>query len=253
MYFVGRARGYGVYGIIRDLIEEGSAKFVNNSGRYLVNWVKALEYYEAYKRKKNPDFNSRDQSRQKLSNSLRSALLSNSYKKDGAKEYVKSRKRNNDDEVVERQFQTPHKVFKSLFGNAEPSDSSEEQDEQGAVGAQAFAGSSSDTGFEEAMDLTFESSESIDLASTGSFLTNLSLFDSANVESGGPSTPFLYYCDSETQISEQVTGPEEICSSFQVMPNKGPHKMVEALTHPIWWRDDFGNMVKPTSPQNVYN
>ncbi|XP_044167052.1 uncharacterized protein LOC122951079 [Acropora millepora] len=156
MYFVGRARGYGVYGIIRDLIEEGSAKFVNNSGRYLVNWVKALEYHEAYKRKKNPDFNSRDQSRQKLSNDLRSALLSSSYKKDGAKEYSNLRICNDDNEVVERRFQMPRKVFKSLFGNAELSDSSEEQDEQGAVGAQAFAGSSSDTGFEEAMDLTFE-------------------------------------------------------------------------------------------------
>ncbi|XP_015780503.1 PREDICTED: uncharacterized protein LOC107358410 [Acropora digitifera] len=123
----GRAHGYGVYGIIRDLIEEGSAKFVNNSGRYLVNWVKALEYHEAYRRKKNPYINL---SRRQLSNDLRSALLSSSNKKDGAKEYVKSRKRNNDDEVVERQFQIPHKVFKSLFGNAEPSDSSEEEDKQ---------------------------------------------------------------------------------------------------------------------------
>ena len=127
MYFVGRAHGYGVYGIIHDLIEKGNAKFVNNSGRYLVNWVKALEYYEAYRRKKNPYFNV---SRRQLSNHLRSALLTSSYVKDGAIEYRESRKCDNDDEVVERQFQMPHKVFKSLFGNAEPSDSTEEKDEQ---------------------------------------------------------------------------------------------------------------------------
>ena len=127
MYFVGRARDYGVYGIIRDLIKEGCAKFVNNSGHYLVNWDRALEYYEAYRRKKDPNFNV---PRRRLSNDLRSALLSSSYMKDGAKEYRESRKRNNDDEVVERQFQMPHKVFKSLFGNAESSDSSEEQVEQ---------------------------------------------------------------------------------------------------------------------------
>ena len=37
---------------------------------------------------------------------------------------------NNVQEVVERQFQMPHTVFKSLIGNAESSDVSEEQDEQ---------------------------------------------------------------------------------------------------------------------------
>ena len=125
LYFVGRARDLWVYSIIRDLIEEGNAKFVNNSGRYLVNWVEALEYYEAYRRKKNPYFNV---SRRQLSNHLRSALLCWSFKKDGAKEYLESRKRK-DDEIVERQFQMPRKVFKFLFGNAEPLNSSEEQDE----------------------------------------------------------------------------------------------------------------------------
>ena len=131
MHFVGSAHGYGVYGIIQVLIEEGKdVQFVDKSGRYLVNWVRALECYADYKRKKNPDFNSRDQSRRNLSNSLRSALLSGSYKKDGAQEYSKSRKYNDDDEVVERQFQMSHKVFKFLFGNAELSDSREEQDEQ---------------------------------------------------------------------------------------------------------------------------
>ena len=131
MYFVGRAHGYEVYGIIRDLIVEGKdAKFVDKSGRYVLNWVRALDCYADYRVKKNPDFNSTDQSRRKASNSLRTALLSNSYKKDGAKEYRESRKRNEEDEIVERQFQMPRKVFESLFGNSELSDSSEEQDEQ---------------------------------------------------------------------------------------------------------------------------
>ena len=127
MYFVGCARDYGVYGIIQNMMQEGSAKFVNNSGRYLVDWVKALEYYKAYRQKRDPDFNLL---RRKLSNHLRTALLSSSYKKDGAKEYPSSKRVNNVQEVVERQFQMPCKVFKSLFGNAESSDISEEQDEQ---------------------------------------------------------------------------------------------------------------------------
>ena len=130
MYFVGRALDYGVYGIIRDLIEEGSAKFVDDSGRYLVNWVKALEFYAAYKRKIDEYFNITGHSRRTLSNGLRSALHSSSYMKDGAKEYPSSNKVNNVQEVVERQFQMPHMVFKSLIGNAESSDISEEQDEQ---------------------------------------------------------------------------------------------------------------------------
>ena len=92
MHFVGRALDYGVYGIIRDLIEEGSAKFVNDRGRYFVNWVRALEFYAAYKRKIDQYFNITGHSRRNLSNDLRSALLSSSYKKDGAKEYPHRRK-----------------------------------------------------------------------------------------------------------------------------------------------------------------
>lgn len=125
----GCAHGYGVYRIIQDLIEEGKdAKFVDKSGCYLVNWERALECYADYKRKKNPDLNSGGQSRQTLSNGLRSALLSKSYLKDGAIEYRNLRKCNDDNKVVQRQFQMPHKMFRSLFGNAELSDSSEEQD-----------------------------------------------------------------------------------------------------------------------------
>ena len=129
MFFVGHARRYEVYGIIRDLIEEGKdAEFVDKSGCYLVNWDRAIECYADYKRKKDPNF--KDYSRPKLSNKLRSALLSDSHRKDGAKEYFESRKRNNDDEIVMRKFQMPRKVFKFFYGNAELSDNSEEQDEQ---------------------------------------------------------------------------------------------------------------------------
>ncbi|XP_015780500.1 PREDICTED: uncharacterized protein LOC107358408 [Acropora digitifera] len=155
------AHNYEVYGIIQDMIKKGRAKFVNDSGRYWVDWDRALEFYEAYRRKKNPYINL---SRRQLSNDLRSALLSSSYKKDGAKEYHESKKRNNDDEVVERQFQMPHKVFKSLFGNAECSDISEEQDEQGTDKAQVPLGSSSDTGFDDGtLNVTYGPSEQVDL------------------------------------------------------------------------------------------
>lgn len=131
MNFVGRAHGYEVYCIVRDLIEEGKdAKFVDDSGRYVLNWVRALNCYADYSRKKNPDFNSTDRSRRKASNNLRTALLSKTYKKDGAKEYRESAKRNEEGEIVERQFQMPRKVYEFFFGNAELSGSSEEQDEQ---------------------------------------------------------------------------------------------------------------------------
>ena len=130
MYFVGSADGYGVYGFIRDLIVEGKdAKFVDKKGRYVLNWPRALDRYADYKAKKNPHFKSTNQTRRKASNSLRSALL-NFYKKDGAREYKESKKVNEKDQVVERQFQMPPRVFESLFRNAELSDGSEEQDKQ---------------------------------------------------------------------------------------------------------------------------
>ena len=46
------------------------------------------------------------------------------------KQNVQAEKVYNVQEVVERQFQMPCKVFKSLIGNAESSDIIEEQDEQ---------------------------------------------------------------------------------------------------------------------------
>ena len=106
-----------MYGFIGDLIREGKdAKFVNKKGRYVLNWSRTLERYAIYKSKKNPQFKSKNVNRRKASNGLRAALL-NIYKKDGAKEYKESKKINDKDEVIERQFQMPPKVFQSLFGS----------------------------------------------------------------------------------------------------------------------------------------
>ena len=117
-----------MYGFIGDLIREGKdAKFVNKKGRYVLNWSRTLERYAIYKSKKNPQFKSKNVNRRKASNGLRAALL-NIYKKDGAKEYKESKKINDKDEVIERQFQMPPKVFQSLFGSkVELSDDSDHE------------------------------------------------------------------------------------------------------------------------------
>ena len=117
-----------MYGFIGDLIREGKdAKFVNKKGRYVLNWSSTLERYAIYKSKKNPQFKSKNINRRKASNGLRAALL-NIYKKDGAKEYKESKKINDKDEVIERQFQMPPKVFQSLFGSkVELSDDSDHE------------------------------------------------------------------------------------------------------------------------------
>ena len=94
----------------------GDARFVDNKGRYAINWSRALKCYHDYKSKRNPQYNSKNITRRKASNGLRAALL-NSYKKEGAKEYKDCKKVNENDEVVERQFQMPHRVFESLFGS----------------------------------------------------------------------------------------------------------------------------------------
>lgn len=118
-----------MYGFIRDLIVEGKdARFVNKRGRYVISWSKALDRYVDFKSKKNPQFKSKKFNRRKTSNGLRAALL-NFYKKEGAWEYKESKKVNEKDEVVERQFQMPPRVFESLFKNVKLADDSE-PDEQ---------------------------------------------------------------------------------------------------------------------------
>jgi len=105
------------------------AELVGKTGRYRLNWPRALDRYADYKAKKNPHFKRTNQTRRKANNSLRSALL-NYYKKEGAREYKESKKVNAKDQVVERQFQMPPRLFEALFSDVKLSDSNEEQDEQ---------------------------------------------------------------------------------------------------------------------------
>ena len=114
-------------------MEGRDARFVDKKGRYVINWSRALECYHDYKSKRNPQYNSKNIDRRKASNGLRGALL-NSYKKEGAKEYKDCKKVNEKDEVVERQFQMPPRVFESLFGpNAQLSDDSSEYETSNIV------------------------------------------------------------------------------------------------------------------------
>ena len=113
-----------VYHFLRELIlKEECAWFVNQEGRFRINWEAAVERYIEYRARKNPGFDtSIDRSR--ASNSFREALLLRCYKGDGAKEYKECRKLGENNKVVEREFQLPSKVFHSLFGSSEelPSD-----------------------------------------------------------------------------------------------------------------------------------
>ena len=129
MYFAGSANG--VHGIIYKMIVEGNgAKFVDKANRrYVVNWSAALDRYIEFREKKNPYFKKKNLTRRQISNRLRSALL-NSYKKEGAQEYMDSREPNDNHEIVEREFQMPSRVFESLFEKAELSDESEEQKQE---------------------------------------------------------------------------------------------------------------------------
>ena len=110
-------------------MEGKDAEFVDNTGRYRLNWPRALDRYADYKAKKNHHSKVTNQKRRKASNGLRSALL-NFYKKEGAWEFMESKKLNEKGQVVERQFQMPPRVFEALFSDAKLSDSYEEQDEQ---------------------------------------------------------------------------------------------------------------------------
>ena len=109
-------------------MEGKDAKLINGKGRFVINWSRALDRYADYKSKKNPQFKCKKYNRRTASNGLRSALL-NFYKKEGAKEYKESKQVNAKDEVVERQFQMPPRVFASLFGEVQLTEKSE-QDRQ---------------------------------------------------------------------------------------------------------------------------
>ena len=108
-----------VYHFLRELIlKEECAWFVNQEGRFRINWEAAVERYIEYRAKKNPGFDiSIDRSR--ASNSFREALLLRCYRDDGAKEYKDCRKFSENNKVVQREFQLPSQVFRSLFGSSE--------------------------------------------------------------------------------------------------------------------------------------
>ena len=108
-----------VYHFIGELIiEEEYAWFVNQEGRFRINFEAAVGWYIEYRAKKNPGFDtSIDRSR--ASNSFREALLLRCYRDDGAKEYKECRKFSENNKVIEREFQMPSKVFHSLFGSSE--------------------------------------------------------------------------------------------------------------------------------------
>ena len=109
-------------------MEGRDARFVNKEGRYVINWSRALKCYHDYKSKRNPQYKSKNISRRKASNGLRAALL-NFYKKEGEKEYNDGKRVNENNEVVERQFQMPPRVFESLFGsNVQLSDDGSEHE-----------------------------------------------------------------------------------------------------------------------------
>ena len=106
-----------VYLFIQELIQEGEyAWFVNDKGRFLLKWDKAVELYIEYRAAKNPKFK-KNTNRRRASNALRAALLHH-YENDGAKEFAESRKWGGQTKVIERQFQMPSSVFQSLFGSS---------------------------------------------------------------------------------------------------------------------------------------
>ena len=124
MHYIRLGNKNKVYNFIRELIVKGEcARFVNQEGRFHINWVAAVERYIEYRAKKNPRFDT-SIDRSKASNSFREALLLRCYQDDGAKEYRECRKFGENNKIVEREFQLPSKEFHSLFRSSEelPSD-----------------------------------------------------------------------------------------------------------------------------------
>ena len=106
-----------MYLFIRELIQEGEcAWFVNEEGRFLIKWDKAVELYMEYRATENLKFK-KNTNRRGASNAFREALLRH-FENDGAKEFAESRKLGGQTKVIERQFQMPSSVFQSLFGSS---------------------------------------------------------------------------------------------------------------------------------------
>ncbi|XP_022784461.1 uncharacterized protein LOC111325029 [Stylophora pistillata] len=107
----------GVYGFVKDLILEGEhAKFVDDNGRYWINWLTAPRLYHKFRAKNYPKLSS--ECNQKAARKTLSAALIDSFKSQGAVEYDEYKKVNiKNGQVLERQFQMPPRIFESLFGS----------------------------------------------------------------------------------------------------------------------------------------
>ncbi|XP_078352784.1 uncharacterized protein LOC144637595 [Oculina patagonica] len=167
------ASGGGVYCFIRDLIVEGKdAWFEDEStGHFAINWLTApMRYHTEFKLRTDKI------SDKKAGNNLRSALL-NSYEKEGAMEYFAYQKRNDKREIFERHFQMPHRILTSLFGSVLLTDKGSKQEIEDTVVSEACknsqeSSSSSDTGFEEVMDISSDGNIPTDESTNDSLLDN---------------------------------------------------------------------------------
>ena len=97
--------------------DDENAHFVNDEGRYFVNWPIAVEEYYKLNANQNSKHGTKAFNKGQASNKLRSALL-NHYRKDGACEYVEAQKKNSEGEVIKREFQMPQKIFKKFVGKS---------------------------------------------------------------------------------------------------------------------------------------
>ena len=101
-----------MYGFVWELINDGKhAQFVDNKGRYFIDWQAAIELY--YDRQASQGGQQKPFNRSDASKKLHGALL-NHFVKDGAKEYKECRHFNDRNEVIKRQFQMPPRIFNEL-------------------------------------------------------------------------------------------------------------------------------------------
>ena len=113
-----------MYGFVWERIIDGEyARLLDDTGRYSLIWQPVVEQY--YEHQKSQRSQQKPFNKKEASNKLRGALL-NFYAKDGAKEYKEARRLNDRNEVIERHFQMPPKIFKELrSGNMEEEISSD--------------------------------------------------------------------------------------------------------------------------------
>ncbi|XP_078354245.1 uncharacterized protein LOC144638836 isoform X1 [Oculina patagonica] len=257
--------GGGVYCFIHDLIIKGKdARFVDGNGRFAINWASAPMHYHT-------DFKSRTDniSDKKASNNLRSALL-NSYEKEGAKEYKESHKKNEKGEIIERQFQMPPRILKSLFGSEVSLTDYDSKQETDNISSEVCKSShenptSSDTGFDEAMDTScdgfFSNSEQDGCLATGGNPTDGFFLDNTKSEANDFNLPETHdlteedikyilheICSEEVEeFIDPSAGPLEGGLSFKVTSSK---KLPEDDTSEVYEADFYGLCAVPLTQLN---